>query len=110
MARHRDIEESNGSGERIGERVRSYADGAAGRANELLQRSREARRLFGQRGRDYSRQLANAAEDFADEANYRYNRLRRQARRHPVATAAIVAGAVGAALLLFSVLRSRDND
>lgn len=108
MAINRDIEET---GERISKRVRGYADGAADRANGLLERGgREARRLFGQRSRDYSRQLSHAAEDLADEAHYRYHRLRRHARRHPVATAAIVAGTIGAALLLIRVFRSRDDD
>jgi hypothetical protein len=54
--------------------------------------------------------MTRAAEDFADEANYQYRRLRRQVNRHPAATAAIVAGTVGAFLLLRRVFRSGDED
>ena len=97
------------AGEHAGERVRRYADGAAERAHHLYERSRELRARFGQRGDSYSRRLAHAAEDFADEANYHYRRLRRQASRHPVATTAIIAGTIGAFLLLRKAF-SRDED
>lgn len=96
-------------GERAGERVRHYADGAVERAHHLYDRSRELRARFGQHGDSYSRRLAHAAEDFADEANYHYRRLRRQVSRHPAATAAIVAGTIGAFLLLRRAFRSDDE-
>jgi hypothetical protein len=53
--------------------------------------------------------LSHAAEDFADEANYQYRRVRRQVSRHPAATIAIVAGTIGAFLLLRQVFRSDDD-
>ena len=59
---------------------------------------------------DYGRQMSHAAEDFADEANYHYRRLRRQVNRHPAATVAIVAGTVGAFLLLRRAFRSDDEE
>ena len=59
---------------------------------------------------DATRRVAQAAEDFADEANYQYRRLRRHVNRHPVATAAIVAGTIGAFLLLRRAFRGDDED
>ena len=56
------------------------------------------------------RQIGRAAEDFADEANYQYRRLRRQVNRHPAATVAIVAGTIGAFLLLRRAFGGRDED
>jgi hypothetical protein len=53
--------------------------------------------------------LTNAAEDFADEANYHYRRLRRQVNRHPGATVAIVAGTIGAFILLRRAFRSDED-
>jgi hypothetical protein len=49
------------------------------------------------------------AEDLADEASYQYRRMRRHASRHPVATVAVVAGTVGAFLLLRRLLRSDED-
>ncbi|MEO7072318.1 MAG: hypothetical protein ABI300_04870 [Rhodanobacter sp.] len=106
--RNRDIQRQiSDVGERAGERVRDYADSAAGSAQSLLQRGRK----FGERlsKRDYRRQLSNAAEDLADEANYHYRRARRQVSRHPVAAVAIVAGTVTAFLLLRRAFRSDDD-
>lgn len=96
--------------EHAGERARYYADGASSNAQDLLERGR--RRIherFGGRG-SYGRQLSRAAEDLADEANYHYRRLRRQVNRHPAATVAIVAGTIGAFLLLRHAFRSGDDD
>ncbi len=110
--RNRDIESRiRDTAERAGERARHYADDAAGSAQGLLERGR--RRInerFGKRGQSYGRQLSHAAEDLADEANYHYRRLRRQVNRHPAATVAIVAGTLGAFLLLRRVFRSDDED
>ena len=95
MSRHHDLENTvNG----VRERVRHYAGEAAGRADELVERGREASRRFG-----------HAAEDFADEANYQYRRLRRHVTRHPVATTAIIAGTVGAFFLLRHLFRGDDE-
>ncbi|HWX65098.1 MAG TPA: hypothetical protein VNZ27_01595 [Rhodanobacter sp.] len=109
--RNRDIERQiRDTAERAGERARHYADGAASTAQSLLERGR--RRInerFGRSSKQYSQQLTQAAEDFADEANYHYRRVRRQVSRHPVATAAIVAGTIGAFLLLRRAFRS-DNE
>ncbi|WP_266172109.1 hypothetical protein [Dyella subtropica] len=111
MARNRDIESSiNGIGDQVRERVRHYADEASERADGLLERGRDVRRRFGRQRYDYAQRLSHAAEDFTDEANYQYRRLRRHVSRHPVATAAVVAGTVGAFLLLRRVFRSRDED
>jgi hypothetical protein len=96
--------------ERAGERARHYADDASNGAQNLLERGRRTiRERFDKRG-DYRRQLSRAAEDFADEANYQYRRLRRKVNRHPAATVAIVAGTIGAFLLLRRAFRSDDED
>jgi hypothetical protein len=95
---------------RVSERARYYADGASSNAQDMLERSRRRiRDRFG-KPRDYGRQLSHAAEDLADEANYHYRRLRRQVNRHPAATMAIVAGTIGAFLLLRRAFRSDDDD
>ncbi|TAM58279.1 MAG: hypothetical protein EPN49_13315 [Rhodanobacter sp.] len=108
--RNRDIEQQiHDAGTRAGEQARKYANGAADRAQSLYERSRRIGARLG-RGNGYGQQLANAAEDFADEANYRYRRLRRQVNRHPAATVAIIAGTIGAFLLLRQAFRSDDED
>ncbi len=94
---------------RAAERARYYADGASSSAQDLLERGRRRiRERFGGRG-GYGRQLSQTAEDFADEASYRYRRLRRQVNRHPVATVAVIAGTIGAFLLLRRVFGSDDE-
>ena len=110
--RNREIEQQiRDTAGRAGERVRDYANGASSSAQDLIQRGRKRiHERFGGRGNDYRRQLSHAAEDFADEANYQYRRLRRQVNRHPAATVAIVAGTIGAFLLLRQAFRSRDED
>jgi len=109
--RNRDIERQiRDAGEQAGERVRHYADGAASSAQSLFDRGRSIGERFGKRGNHYSQRLTNAAEDFADEANYHYRRLRRQVNRHPTASVAIVAGTIGAFLLLRHMFRSRDDE
>jgi hypothetical protein len=108
--RNRDIEQPiRNAGEIAGERVRQYADGAADRAQGLYDRGRQLRDRFSQRGNSYSRRLSHKAEDFADEANYHYRRLRRQVSRNPVTSVAIVAGTIGAFLLLRRIFRSDDE-
>jgi hypothetical protein len=110
MSRQRDIQDSiNGVGERVSERVRHYAGEAAERAGSLAERGRDAGRRFSSKHVGYSRRVAHAAEDLADEANYQYRRLRRQVKRHPTATVAIVAGTVGAFFLLRHLFRGDDN-
>ncbi len=108
--RNRDIERQlRDTADRASERVRHYADDAAGGAQGLLERGRRTiNERFGKRGQ-YGRQISHAAEDLADEANYHYRRLRRQVNRNPGATAAIVIGTVGAFLLLRRVFRSDDD-
>lgn len=106
MNRHHDIEQRL-DGAR--DRVRQYANDTADTAGDLIDRGRRATRRFGHRGANYGKQLSHMAEDLADEASYQYRRVRRHARRHPVAAAAIVAGTVGAFLLLRKLLRS-DGD
>jgi hypothetical protein len=110
MSRQRDIQDSiNGVGERVSERVRHYAGEAAERAGSLAERGRDAGRRFSSKHVGYSRRVAHAAEDLADEANYQYRRLRRQVKRHPTAAVAIVAGTVGAFFLLRHIFRSDDD-
>jgi hypothetical protein len=108
--RNRDIERQiRDTADRTGERVRHYADGAADNAQNLLERGRRTiHERFGKRG-SYRRQMSHAAEDFADEANYPYRRLRRQVARNPAATAAIVLGTVGAFVLLRRLFRNNDD-
>lgn len=109
--RNRDIEqELRDTAQHASERAREYANGAGNAAQGLLERGRRRiRERFGNRGNDYRRQLSHATEDFADEANYQYRRLRRQINRHPAATVAIVAGTIGAFLLLRQAFRSDDD-
>ncbi|WP_049622212.1 hypothetical protein [Frateuria defendens] len=92
----------------VRERVRDYAGNAAETAGDLVARGRRATLRFGKHG-SYRRQLTRLAEDMADEANYQYRRARRQVQRHPVATAAIVAGTVGAFFLLRHLFRSDED-
>ena len=110
--RHRDIENQiRDTAERAGERARGYVDGASSSAHSLLERGRQRiNERFGKGGKSYGRQLSHTAEDLADEANYQYRRLRRQVNRHPAATVAIVAGTIGAFLLLRRAFRSNDED
>jgi hypothetical protein len=109
--RNRDIERQiRDAGDRASEQVRAYAGDAAGHAQSLYDRGRKWGERFGNRGNQYSRRLSVAAEDFADEANYHYRRLRRQVSRHPTATVAIVAGTIGAFLLLRRAFRSDDDE
>lgn len=109
--RNRDIERQiRDAAELAAERARHYTDGAVDGTQSLLERGR--RRInerFGRNGQRYGRQLTRAAEDFADEANYRYRRLRRQISRNPAATAAIVVGTIGAFLLLRRAFRDPDD-
>ena len=96
--------------ERVADRARYYADQANNGARALAERSRNIGSRFAGRGNRYSRQIAHKAEDLADEANYQYRRARRHVARHPVATAAIVAGTIGAFLLLSRFFRDGDED
>lgn len=105
MSHRRDIEAGKDD---LGERVRRYADDTGDAARGWIARGKLAATRFD--GDRYRRRLARAAEDFADGTGYRYRRLRRQVNRHPLATAAILAGAVGALLLLRSALRRRADD
>lgn len=107
---NRDIERQiRDAGGKASDRVRGYADDAASGAQNWLDRGRRATKRFNN-GSDYSRRLSNAAEDFADEANYHYRRLRRQVNRNPGVTVAIVAGTIGAFFLLRRVFRSDSDD
>ena len=110
--RHREIEQRiRDTAAHAGEVARDYAEGASDSAQSLLERGRRRiRERFGKSRRDYGKRLSHAAEDFTDEANYQYRRLRRQVSRHPAATVAIVAGTIGAFLLLRQAFRSRDED
>ena len=110
--RNREIEQQiRDTAGRAGERARDYANDASDRAQSLIERGRKRiHERFGKRGTNYRRQVSHAAEDFADEANYQYRRLRRQVNRHPAATIAIVAGTIGAFLLLRQAFRSNDED
>lgn len=105
MSRIRDLEHRFDG---VRDRVRDYADEASGTADALIERGRSAARRFSRSG-DYRRRLVHLAEDMADEANYQYRRARRHVQRHPVATAAIVAGTIGAFFLLRRLLRSDED-
>lgn len=108
MNRNRELESRlDGLSERAQDRARYYAGEAAGTASQLIERGRQAGRRWGG-GLGYGKQLSHAAEDLADEANYQYRRARRHVSRHPVAAVAIVAGTIGAFLLLRRMLRDDD--
>jgi urease accessory protein UreF len=105
MSRSRDLESRVDD---LGDRVRRYAGDVGDTAQGWMARGRRSVSRLG--NRDYGQRVSRAAEDLADEANYQYRRLRRQVNRHPAATVAIVAGTVGAFLLLRKVFRSNDED
>lgn len=105
MSRQADIERRIDD---LSNRVRQYSDGVADGADGLLSRGKRAVSKFNRR--DTGKRITRAAEDFADEANYQYRRLRRQVNRHPGATVAIVAGTIGAFLLLRHVFRDDGED
>lgn len=110
MNRNRDIEQRfDGASERVRDRVRQYANGTADTASSLIERGRMLTRRLGGRSTSYGKQLSHMAEDLADEATYQYRRARRHASRHPVAAVAVVAGTVGAFLLLRKLLRSDED-
>lgn len=110
--RNRDIERQiRDTANHAGERVRRYSDDASSSAQSLLERGRRRiNKRFGKGRAAYGQQLSHAAEDLADEASYHYRRLRRQVNRHPAATVAIVAGTLGAFLLLRRAFQSNDDD
>ncbi|MET0331907.1 MAG: hypothetical protein ABW154_10820 [Dyella sp.] len=111
MSRQNDIQRGvNDLSERASKRIRYYADEAGTSAQDLLQRGRQVSNRLHRNSHGYGEQLTRYAEDVADEANYQYRRLKRQVRRHPAATVAIVAGTLGAFLLLQRAFRSRDDD
>ncbi|MEO8857504.1 MAG: hypothetical protein ABI343_11005 [Burkholderiaceae bacterium] len=110
MRKHDIGHQLHDAAERTGEQARHYADGAVSGAQGLLERGRRTIRERFDKRRDYGRQISHAAEDLADEANYQYRRLRRNVNRHPVAAVAIVAGTIGAFLLLRRAFRSGDED
>ena len=111
---HREIEQhlrdaAEVAAERAGDRAREYADGAGNAARGMLRRGRRIREHLSDRSGEYRRQLSRVAGDLADEANYRYRRVRRRVGQHPVATVAIIAGTIGAFLLLRRAFRSDDE-
>lgn len=106
MRKSRDLEERLHD---AGDRARQYAGDTADSAGGMFKRGRKAANRLGRTG-DYRRQLSRAAEDISDEANYQYRRARRHVTRHPVAAGTILAGAVGAGLLVWYLLKSRDED
>ncbi|MEI7035529.1 hypothetical protein [Fulvimonas yonginensis] len=106
---NRNFERFDGASDRVRDRVRHYANETADTAGELVERGRRMTRRFGNRGLGYGKQLSHMAEDLADEANYQYRRIRRQASRHPVAAVAVVAGTIGAFFLLRRLLRSDED-
>lgn len=109
MNRNRELESRlNGASEQMQDRARYYAGEAADTASSLIERGRQAGRRLSRNRFGYSKQLSHAAEDLADEANYQYRRARRHVGRHPVAAVAIVAGTLGAFLLLRRVFRNDD--
>ncbi|MEO7052934.1 MAG: hypothetical protein ABI128_14830 [Rhodanobacter sp.] len=92
-----------------GDVANGYVESGRRGAQSLLERGRQRLNQGLGKRRDYGRQLSHAAEDFADEANYQYRRMRRQVNRHPAATIAIVAGTIGAFLLLRQAFRNDDD-
>ncbi|MBD8900479.1 hypothetical protein [Rhodanobacter sp. DHG33] len=105
MSKSRDLESHM---DELGDRARRYANDAGDTARGWVARGRSAAARFD--GDGYRRRIARAAEDLADETSYRYRRVKRHVSRHPVATAAIVAGTIGAFLLLRQALRGNDED
>ena len=88
--------------------VRRYADGAADqRAEPGRAWSPPFATVSASAAPEYGRQLTNAAEDSPTRRTTTTAALRRQVKRHPVATVAIVAGTVGAFLLLRRAFSSR---
>ncbi|HEY4143701.1 hypothetical protein [Pinirhizobacter sp.] len=116
MSKYRDLESAvNG----VSGRVRGYVGEAADRASDLADRGRDTASDLAERSRKLglkwskrarqTRPIAYLAEDFADEANYQYRRLRRQVKRHPATAVGIAAVAVGTFLLLRHIWNNRDE-
>jgi hypothetical protein len=116
MSKYRDLESAvNG----VSGRVRGYANDAADRASDLADHGRDTAADLAEQGRRLglkwskrarqTRPIAYLAEDFADEANYQYRRLRRQVKRHPGTAVGVAAVAVGTFLLLRHIWNSRDD-
>lgn len=109
--RQHDLEKQvQDTAERAADRASYYADRASSGARALAERGRNIGARFARHGNRYSQRIAHKAEDFADEANYQYRRARRQISRHPVAAVAIVAGTIGAFLLLSRIFRDSDDE
>lgn len=105
MSKSRDLESHM---DELGDRARRYTSAAGDTARGWIARGRSAAARFD--GDGYRRRIARTAEDLADETSYRYRRVKRHVSRHPVATVAIVAGTIGAFLLLRQALRGNDED
>jgi len=106
VVKQRDIEQGM---DELGSRLRRHADDAGEMAHEWIDRGRHAAGKLGRKAPEYRRRLTRFAEDMSDEASWQYRRARRHVSRHPVATAAIVAGTVGAFLLLRRMFRSNEE-
>lgn len=110
MNRVRDFQHQlDGAGARVREQVRHYADESADTASDLIARGRQVASRLGHGRHSYGRRLSHLVEDMGDEASYQFRRARRHVSRHPLAATAIVAGTVGAFLLLRHLFRSDED-
>jgi ElaB/YqjD/DUF883 family membrane-anchored ribosome-binding protein len=82
-----------------GRHLRDVADDAADNAGLLLERGQRLARRTGKHARRRLHALADFAEDAGDRATLQARRLRRQVRRHPLATLGVTVAAVGIVLL-----------
>lgn len=111
MSKQREIEQSvQDISQSVGDKARHYASDAVDATHELIKRGRDKTRQLRDRRHDYATRAAHYLEDAADEANYQFRRAKRHVKRHPVSTAAIVAGTIGALLALRHLTRSRDAE
>lgn len=111
MSKQRDIEQSvQDISQNVGEKTRGYASQAVDATHDLIERGRDKARQLRDRRHGYTTKVAHYLEDAADEAHYHYRRAKRHVKRHPVSTAAIVAGTIGALLALRHLVRSRDEE
>ena len=89
------------------DRVRDHVSDATDAVDGMVTRGRRAVARFDRPDRRC--RLKRLAGDVADEANYQYRRVRRHVRRRPVAAVAVVAGTIGAFMLLRHLFRSDED-
>jgi ElaB/YqjD/DUF883 family membrane-anchored ribosome-binding protein len=82
-----------------GRHLRDVADDAVDNAGQWLERGQRLMHRSGKHARRRLHAIADFAEDAGDRAALQARRVRRQVRRHPMATMGVTVAAVGIVLL-----------